>query len=125
MLLQGAAPRPEPARSPLGLAPGRVGRAGDDGEEISKSEAGAFARYLLQEYYEVDDIVITDDQVQSDGSERLNWYSESLGVDGTSFFETRGTTFLLLTWVVDSAAYDQYFPVWDNLVSSYAIPEPE
>ena len=97
----------------------------DDGEEISKSEAGAFARFLLQEYYEVDDIVITDDQVQSDGSERLNWYSESLGVDGTSFFETRGTTFLLLTWVVDSAAYDQYFPVWDNLVSSYAIPEPE
>jgi hypothetical protein len=95
----------------------------DDGENISKSEAGAFARFLLQEYYEVDDIVITDDQVQSDGSERLNWYSESLGVDGTSFFETRGTTFLLLTWVVDTAVYDQYFPVWENLVNSYAIPE--
>jgi hypothetical protein len=97
----------------------------DDGTDISKSEAGAFARFLLQEYYEVDDIVITDDQVQSDGSERLNWYSTSLGVDGTSFFETRGTTFLLLTWIVDTAAYDQYFPVWDNLVDSYLIPEPE
>jgi hypothetical protein len=97
----------------------------DDGEEVSKSEAGAFARFLLQEYYEVDDIVITDDQVQSDGSERLNWYSTALGVDGTSFFETRGTTFLLLTWIVDSAAYDQYFPVWDNLVNSYTIPETE
>ena len=97
----------------------------DDGQDVSKSEAGAFARFLLQDYYEVDDIVVTDDQVQSDGSERLNWYSESLGVDGTSFFETRGTTFLLLTWVVDSAAYDQYFPVWDTLVSSYDVPETE
>jgi hypothetical protein len=73
----------------------------------------------------VEDIVITDDQVQSDGSERLNWYSESLGVDGTSFFETRGTTFLLLTWVVNSEFFSQYFPVWTALVDSYAIPEPE
>lgn len=97
----------------------------DDGQEVSKSEAGAFARFLLQEYYEVDDIVITDDQVQGDGSERLDWYSTGLGVNGVSFFETRGTTFLLLTWIVDSTVYDQYFPVWDTLVSSYTIPEPE
>ncbi len=97
----------------------------DDGETVSKSEAGAFARFLLQDYYEVDDIVVTDDQTQSDGSERLNWYSPALGVDGTSFFETRGTTFLLLTWVVDSPAFDQFFPVWENLVSTYVVPEPE
>jgi hypothetical protein len=97
----------------------------DDGQEISKSEAGAFARFLLQDYYQLTDIKITDDQVQSDGSERLNWYSPSQGIDGTSFFETRGTTFLLLTWVVESDLYEQYFPVWESLVGSYDIPEPE
>jgi len=96
----------------------------DDGETVTKSEAFNFARFLLTDYYKVDDIVITDTQVQSDGSERLNWYSNSLGVDGTSFFETRGTTFLLLTWVVDTAAFESFFPVWTNLLDSYTIPEP-
>jgi hypothetical protein len=96
----------------------------DDGETVTKSESGAFARFLLKDYYKVDDIVITDDQVQSDGSERLNWYSPSLGVDGTSFFETRGTTFLLLTWIVDSEAYDTFFPVWTALLDTYTVPEP-
>lgn len=97
----------------------------DDGQDISKSEAGAFARFLLQDYYQLTDIKITDDQVQTDGSERLNWYSPSQGIDGTSFFETRGTTFLLLTWVVQSDLYQQYFPVWEAMVGSYDIPQPE
>jgi hypothetical protein len=95
----------------------------DDGKAVSKSDSGAFARVLLKDYYNLTDIKITDDKVQSDGSERLTWYSAASGIDGISFFETRGTTFLLLTWIVNSDSYDLYYPVWDALVNSYAIPQ--
>jgi hypothetical protein len=95
----------------------------DDGTEVSKSDAGAFARSLLEKYYEITDLKITDDQVQSDGSERLTWTSAAKGIDGESFFETRGTTFLLLTWVVDSASYDAFEPVWTTVVKSYTVPQ--
>ena len=95
----------------------------DDGTEVSKSEAAAFARSLLTKYYDITDLKITDDQVQSDGSERLTWNSPAKGIDGESFFETRGTTFLLLTWVVDSTSYDAFEPVWTELVGSYGVPQ--
>jgi hypothetical protein len=96
----------------------------DDGKPISKSDAGRFARSLLTQYYEVNDLKVTDDQVQSDGSERLTWTSASKGVDGESFFESRGTTFLLLTWVVNTDDYDFFKPVWKALVDSYGVPQP-
>lgn len=93
----------------------------DDGTVINKSVAGAFALGLLKEFY-AKDIVITDDQVQSDGSERLIWYSKSGGYSGTTFFETRGTTFLMLTWFSYDPYYDLYLPVWNDLLSTYDVP---
>jgi hypothetical protein len=95
----------------------------DDGTAVSKTDAGAFARTLLSKYYELTDLKITDDQTQSDGSERLTWDSAAKGISGESFFETRGTTFLLLTWVVDSASFDAFKPVWNEVVKSYDIPK--
>jgi hypothetical protein len=95
----------------------------DDGTTISKSAAGELAKLLLKEYYGVDDIVVTGDEVQSDGSERLDWYSPSGGYSGESFFETRGTTFLLLTWVVNDNYYDIYTNIWSDILSTYEIPE--
>ena len=95
----------------------------DDGTTVSKSDAGAFARTLLSQYYKLTDLKITDDKVQPDGSELLVWNSAAGGVDGESFFETRGTTFLLLTWVVNSSDYDLFQPMWSTLVKSYAIPK--
>jgi hypothetical protein len=97
----------------------------DDGEPVSKSQAGEFARLLLAEYYEVNDIRITGDVVQPDGSERLTWHSRSGGFEGVSFFETRGTTFLLLTWIVDTESFDLYQPVWASIVESYVIPDSQ
>jgi hypothetical protein len=95
----------------------------DDGTEVSKSEAGAFARTLLEDFYEITDLVVTDDQVQDDGSERLTWNSPSKGIDGESFFETRGTTFLLLTWVVVTENYNDFETVWSDVVGSYSVPQ--
>ncbi len=96
----------------------------DDGTQVSKSDAGAFALDLLKQYYSLTDIKITDDTPQSDGSERLTWNSAAKGIDGESFFETRGTTFLLLTWVVDTNQIDFFRPVWSTLVKSYQVPQP-
>jgi hypothetical protein len=93
----------------------------DDGEEVSKSEAGAFALELLREFY-AEDIRITDDQVQPDGSERLIWNSPSGEYTGWSFFETRGTTFLLFTLIYDNAYEDIYFDVLNDVVETYDIP---
>jgi hypothetical protein len=96
----------------------------DDGTAVSKTDAGQFALTLLKQYYDVTDLKVTNDSPQSDGSERLTWTSAAKGIDGESFFETRGTTFLLLTWVVDTNQYDFFKPVWTNLVDSYQVPEP-
>ena len=75
----------------------------DDGETISKSEAGAFARFLLQDYYEVDDIVVTDDQVQSDGSERLNGIDQP-GRRRHLVLRDARHDLPAATWMVDTAA---------------------
>jgi hypothetical protein len=96
----------------------------DDGTAVTKSDAGAFALDLLKQYYNLTDLKVTDDKPQTDGSERLTWNSASKSIDGESFFETRGTTFLLLTWVVDSNQYDFFKPVWAALVKSYQVPQP-
>ncbi|MGH2521952.1 MAG: hypothetical protein ACRDH2_05555 [Anaerolineales bacterium] len=94
----------------------------DDGEAVSRSNAGAFALALLKEVYNYNDIKVSGDEIQPDGSERLTWSSASNQVDGVSFFETRGTTFLMLTWVVDQDYTALYLPVWENLLNTYTVP---
>jgi hypothetical protein len=93
----------------------------DDGTTISKSLSGAFALDLLHQFY-AKDVKITSDKVQPDGSERLAWNSPSGGLSGTSFFETRGTTFLMLTLASDASVGALYSPVFDALLASYTIP---
>ncbi|MFZ0547504.1 MAG: hypothetical protein WAM60_18805 [Candidatus Promineifilaceae bacterium] len=93
----------------------------DDGEAINNSQAGAFALALLKEYY-ADDIRITDDQVQPDGSERLTWNSPSGDYSGISFFESRGTTFLLFSVLWDNPYEVDYFDTLDYIISTYDVP---
>ncbi|MEK7742036.1 MAG: hypothetical protein AAB273_00135, partial [Nitrospirota bacterium] len=69
------------------------------------------------------DMFITEDKVQKDGSERLTWYSNAQGIKGQSFFETRGSTFLMLSWIVNTGDYNIFSPVWDVLLDSYKIPK--
>jgi len=93
----------------------------DDGTTISKSLSGAFALDLLHQFYGKD-VKITSDKVQPDGSERLTWTSQSSGQSGSSFFETRGTTFLMLTLSYDNSLESLYSPVFDTVLTSYAVP---
>jgi hypothetical protein len=94
----------------------------DEGEEISRSEAGAFALELLKSYY-AEDIRISDDQVQPDGSERLTWSSPGGGYSGITFLETRGTTFLLFSVLWDDPFEEAYLDVLDYTIGSYVVPE--
>lgn len=96
----------------------------DDGTVWTKSSAGALALALLNQVYTngANDIKITGDKVQPDGSERLTWESRSGGFSGISFFETRGTTFLMLSWLVDGGYEEVFGPVFDGTLGSYAIP---
>jgi hypothetical protein len=93
----------------------------DDGTTISKSLSGSFALDLLHKYY-ASDVKISSDKVQPDGSERLMWNSPSAGQTGMSFFETRGTTFLMLTLSYDDSVGYVYSPVFDSVLASYAVP---
>jgi len=93
----------------------------DDGTVISKSLSGAFALQLLHEFY-AEDVKITEDKVQPDGSERLTWHSPSGGQSGLSFFETRGTTFLMLTLSSDDSLSSIYTPIFNNVLDSYEVP---
>jgi hypothetical protein len=100
----------------------------NDGTPFVKSQKGQFALDLINTYYsatgKVGDIKVTSDQIQSDGSERLEWSSKSGGFSGVSFLETRGddSTFLLFTakWAddIDQATFD----VINNAIASYHIP---
>jgi hypothetical protein len=92
----------------------------DKGQPISKSEAGKFALGLLTTYY-ADDIKISDDQVQQDGSERLTWNSPGGDFSGISSFESRGNTFLLFTTMWDLDYEDMYFPILDYTLSTYDV----
>jgi len=97
----------------------------DDGTATSKSQAGALALTILNQVFSngANDIKINSDKVQADGSERLTWTSRSGGYSGQTFFETRGTTFLMLNWLVDKGYEEMFGPVFDNTLSTYSIPQ--
>lgn len=94
----------------------------DDGTETSRSQAGAFALELLRSYYATD-IRIHSDEVQPDGSERLIWSSPSGDYSGTSFLETRGTTFLLFTTMYDNPFEEYYLETLNYTIETYEVPE--
>ncbi len=93
----------------------------DDGTKISKSTAGQFALSLLRDAFKIQNIKITDDKVQADGSERLTWTSP--GLDGITFFEIHGTAFVMISWIVNEGSYDLFFPVWDEILKTYSVAQ--
>ncbi|MCC6192627.1 MAG: hypothetical protein IT318_26695 [Anaerolineales bacterium] len=95
----------------------------DDGQPVD--DPGALARQLLIDTYGVDDLEVTDEVPQDDGSVRMDWTSAAQGLEGETFYEARDTAFLLLTWVAPGDLRDLYAPVWSALVDSYGLPEAE
>jgi len=99
----------------------------DDGTPFTGGQNGKFALKLLNEFYsntgDVGDIRVIGDQIQPDGSERLEWTSKSGGYSGYSYFEVRNkTTFLMITieWV--DSVKDNYIDTLNQIIESYTIP---
>jgi hypothetical protein len=101
----------------------------NDGTPFVSGQNGKFALGLLHQIYsntgKEGDIKISDDAIQSDGSERLTWSSKSGDYYGVSFFELRvgdSKTFLMLTawWSNDSDQAN--IDAINAAISSYRLP---
>ena len=101
----------------------------NDGTQFTGSQHGKFALDLLNSFYSntgaVGDIRVTGDQLQPDGSERLEWTSKSGGYSGFSYFEVRKhdlLNFLMITIEWSNSAEDQYIGILNAIIESYSIP---
>ena len=101
----------------------------NDGTQFTGSQHGKFALDLLNRFYSntgaVGDIRVTGDQLQPDGSERLEWTSKSGGYSGFSYFEVRKPdllNFLMITIEWSNSAKDQYIGILNAIIESYSIP---
>jgi len=96
---------------------------------LTGSSNGKLALYFLHKYYsntgEQGDIRISGDQIQADGSERLEWKSTGGGYSGISFFEVRGpdrTIFLMLTAWWSKATPQQVVDSIKHAINTYHAP---
>lgn len=101
----------------------------NDGEQFVGSQHGKFALDLLNRFYsntgQTGDIRVTGDQIQPDGSERLEWTSKAGGYSGFSYFEVRKPEllyFLMITIEWTNSAEEQYIGVLSDIIESYSIP---
>jgi hypothetical protein len=99
----------------------------DDGTAWTAPRSSKQAIYLLHQFYrntgEEDDLRVSENSIQKDGSERLTWSSRSGKSSGISFFEVRNNTaFLMLTTWWDDDYADQYRDILDQVIVSYRVP---
>jgi hypothetical protein len=97
-----------------------------DGTPWDDTQMKKQALDVLDQYYSktgtAGDIEVTEEKPQSDGSVRLTWNSKSGGYSGLSYYEMRGTSFLLFTVDWGNDYHDQYIDTLDNVIASYRIP---
>ena len=101
----------------------------NDGTQFTGSQNGKFALDLLNRFYSntgaVGDIRVTGDQLQPDGSERLEWTSKSGNYSGFSYFEVRKPGrlyFLMITIEWLNSAESQYLQILSAIIESYSLP---
>ncbi len=68
------------------------------------------------------DIDVAAEQPQGDGSVRLAWESKAGGYEGVSYYEMRGTSFLLFTLNWGSGQGDTYLDTLNQVIASYRVP---
>lgn len=90
----------------------------DDGNPITRAKADRIALELLKELY-ANDVRISEAQTQPDLSIRWSWASTKSGIEGTSFYETRGTSFLMLTLYWDKDYTDIFNPLFNRIIQTY------
>ena len=90
------------------------------------AEMKQFALQVLDKYYsntgDPGDIEVTEVKPQSDGSVRLTWDSKGGGYSGLSYYEMRGTRFLLFTADWGTGYKEQYLDTLNKVIASYRVP---
>ncbi len=90
------------------------------------AEMKQYALQVLDKYYsktgQPGDIEVTEEKPQSDGSVRLSWDSKGGGYSGLSFYEMRGTKFLLFTVDWGNGYKNQYIDILNKVIASYRVP---
>ena len=96
------------------------------GTPWNDAEMKKYAMDVLDKYYsktsKPGDIEVTEVKAQGDGSVRLAWDSKGGGYSGLSYYELRGTKFLLFTVDWGKDYKDQYIDVLNRVISSYRVP---
>jgi hypothetical protein len=88
----------------------------NDGEQVSRSLAGAFALDLLNNYY-TRDVKVTQDILVGD-MERLTWHSPGGDYSGMTYFKIEGNNILVFTIMYDNPFRDLYY---ETLVDALPI----
>lgn len=89
--------------------------------ELTDAIVGGFVLQLLRDYY-THDVVITSDQIVSNGNEQLSWHSPAGGYRGLTQFRRLGlNTLVILTAVADSEYMDIYQELRQRTMDSFQI----
>jgi hypothetical protein len=94
----------------------------DDGTTRDPALAKEPTLAIINQRYSngANDIVVSEEVAQDDGSIRLSWTSAASGLSGQTFYEVRnGTTLLLFSVAFDSTLSDVYLDVVNYTVSTY------
>jgi hypothetical protein len=94
----------------------------DDGSFVSPGQTDLIALELLQEIY-AKDVRISEARTQPDLSIRWTWASKTGNIEGTTFYETRGTSFLMLSLLSDTEDKKVFDPLFNLIIESYQLPK--
>jgi hypothetical protein len=92
----------------------------DDGRRIPDKVAGEFVLTVLRNFY-AKDVLIYSDRFLPNGQEELSWKSSSADYQGTTLFDTRDSTLLVLTVMCEKDFTGTYQELLDQIVETYHI----
>lgn len=90
----------------------------DDGNVIKPDQAFNVTANLVWELF-AKDLRISDIETQPDGSTRWIWRSEKNKIQGTTFYELKGTKFLLLSLIAKKDVQEVITPLFGVIIQNY------
>lgn len=91
----------------------------DDGKAIQPNQAFTITTNLVWELF-AKDLRISEMKPQPDGSTRWVWRSERNNIQGTTFYEIRGTKFLMLSLITKKEVEEVIAPLFNTIIQNYA-----
>ena len=90
----------------------------DDGNVIKPNQAFTITANLVWELF-AKDLRISEMKPQPDGSTRWVWRSDRNNIQGTTFYELRGTKFLMLSLITKKEVQEVIAPLFSLIIQNY------